>query len=41
MRLMLLTVLLATALSIGACSKCDFPVWQSYSACRAGPPPGS
>jgi hypothetical protein len=40
MRLMLLTVLLAAAVSIGACSKCDFPVWQGYSACRDGPPAG-
>jgi hypothetical protein len=38
MRKIFLTVLLlAMAAGIGACSKCDVPVW-SYGACHGGPP---
>jgi hypothetical protein len=39
-RILLTCVLLATAVVIGACSKCDFPVWQGYNACHGGPPAG-
>ena len=36
------TVLLAVTLgiSLGACSKCDFPVWMP-SSCHAGPSTGN
>lgn len=41
MRKILLTlVLLAIAGGIGACSKCDFPVWRGFNACRGDPPAG-
>jgi hypothetical protein len=39
-RILLTSVLLAIAMAIGACSKCDFPVWRGFGACHSDPPAG-
>jgi hypothetical protein len=36
-KILLISILLAMATTVGACSKCDFPVW---GACHSGPPAG-